>query len=146
MRSNKRALIYSKFEINSILLYATMIAFMPIILVFTYIFDIDEHLDVNRFILLIEIINFVLMIVGSVALYLRKDHLKRQVSPTYRNEFIYLTALCAFGLLGFVVFYDYMGGDRAYIANILVFLFAILLYLLIFLGRKYFKFDYMRKK
>jgi len=92
------------------------------------------------------IVNFILIIVGTIGLIIKKDVLKRRVKPVYRIEFFYLLFLYSFGLLGFVVIYDYMGGNRAYIANILVVLFAGLLFLVIYLGRKFFKFDYMRKK
>jgi hypothetical protein len=34
-----RPRIYSKYEINSIVFYGTMLLLMPIVLVFTYVFD-----------------------------------------------------------------------------------------------------------
>lgn len=146
MKGKKIPTIYSQFEINTILFYAAVIMFLPLILVITYIFDIDAHLDIDVFILWTIIVNFTITVVGTIILLVRKDHLKREVKANYRVEFIILAALSLFGLLGFVVFYDYLGGNRDYIANILVVLFAILLFALIFLGRKFFKFDYMKKK
>jgi len=146
MINKKRPTIYSRYEITSILYFATMVMFLPIVLVFTYIFDIELSLDVNKFIFITSMINLAFLILGGVGLYLRKNNLKRQVKASYLNEFVYLVVISMFGLLGFVVFYDYMNGDRAYIANILVVLFAALLYALIFLGRKFFNFDYMKKK
>ncbi len=138
--------IYSQFEIDILLFYFSMILFMPIVLVFTYLFEVDTLLNINTFMLWLLIGNFILMAIGTVILAARKDLLKRRVKPVYRFEFIYLLFLFGFGLLGFIVVYDYMGGDRAYIANILVVLFAVLLFLVIYLGRKFFKFDYMKKK
>jgi len=146
VRPKGKQLIYSTFEINSILFYGTMMMFIPIILVFTSIIDLDTIVDINRFILICVFVNFGLMVVGTAVLIIEKDHMKRIVKPTYQKEFIYLVILSIFGVLGFVVFYDYMGGNRDYIANILVFIFAIMVYFLIFLGRKFFKFDYMKKK
>lgn len=146
MINKKRPTIYSRYEISSILYFSTMVMFLPIVLVFTYIFDIELTLDVNKFIFITSMINLVFLILGGVGLYLRKNSLKRQVKASYLNEFVYLVVISMFGLLGFVVFYDYMNGDRAYIANILVVLFAALVYALIFLGRKFFNFDYMKKK
>lgn len=138
--------IYSQFEIDVLLFYVTMFLFLPVVLVFTYLFEVDERLNINTFMLWLLVGNFILMVIGTVVLSLKKDTLKRRVKPVYRIEFFYLLFLFSFGLLGFVVIYDYMGGNRAYIANILVVLLAVLLFLVIYLGRKFFKFDYMRKK
>ncbi len=146
MKGKKLSPIYSQYEINTILFYGMMIMFLPLILVFTYIFDIDSLLDINLFILWSVITNFIFTLIGTVILLVRKDHLKRVVKANYRNEFFFLGLISIFGILGVVVFYDYMGGNRDYIANILVVIFAVLLFALIFLGRKFFKFDYMKKK
>jgi len=146
MKGKKITPIYSQYEINTILFYGMMILFLPLVLVFTYIFDVDSYLDINKFILWTVIVNFTISLIGTVVLLLRKDHLKRVVKANYRNEFFFLGLISIFGILGVVVFYDYMGGNRDYIANILVLIFAVLLFTLIFLGRKFFKFDYMKKK
>lgn len=146
MIKKNRPTIYSQFEIDALLFYMTMLLFMPVVLVFTYLFQVDEILNVNTFMFWLLIVNFILIIAGTIGLIIKKDVLKRRVKPVYRIEFFYLLFLYSFGLLGFVVIYDYMGGNRAYIANILVVLFAGLLFLVIYLGRKFFKFDYMRKK
>ncbi len=138
--------IYSQFEINVLIFYSTVIFFMPIILVFTYLFEIDKSLNINTFMLWILSANLLLMFVGTVLIVANKDKMKRKVKAAYRGEFFYVIFLFAFGLLGFIVIYDYMGGSRAYVANILIVIFSALLYLLIYLGRRYFKFDYMRKK
>ncbi len=138
--------IYSQFDIDAIIFYTNMILFTPLVLVFTYLFEIDKLLNINTFMFWLLMVNFILMIAGTIYLAINKDRLKRRVKPQYRIEFFYMIFLYVFGLLGFVVIYDYMGGDRAYIANILVVLFAILLYLSIYLGRKFFKFDYIEKK
>ena len=138
--------IYSQFEINAILLYATLIMYMPIILVATYIFEIEKHVNINRFMLWIIISDFIFMVIGTAVLLLRKDHLQREVKANYRTEFFYLVFLSIFGLLGFVVIYDYLGGDRHYIANYMLVILAALVFVLIYLGRKFFRFDFMRKK
>lgn len=138
--------IYSQFEIDVLLFYITMVMFLPVILVFTYLFEVDNLLNINTFMFWLLIANFIIMILGTAWFVWKKDTLKRRVKAVYRMEYFYLLFLFGFGLLGFIVIYDYMGGDRAYIANILVVLFAVVLYLVISLGRKFFKFDYMRRK
>jgi hypothetical protein len=119
---------------------------LPIILVLTYAFELDKIFNINYFI--IWLLGFVSLttIGGTIWLLVKKDQLKRRVKPEYHNEYYYLMFITAFGVLGFCVLYDYAGGNRAYIANILVVLCAALIYLLLLLGRKFFKFDYMKKK
>jgi hypothetical protein len=146
MIKKNKPTIYSQFEINSILMYGTLIMYMPIILVFTYIFEIDKYLNTNTFMFWLVISDFILIVIGTVILLLRKDHLQRKVKANYRGEFFYLVFLTMFGLLGFVVIFDYLGGNRQYVANYLLVLASIFLYVLIYLGRKFFKFDFMRKK
>ncbi|XFA99413.1 hypothetical protein ACAG96_02245 [Candidatus Izemoplasma sp. B36] len=138
--------IYSQFEISIIIFYASMVFFLPIILVFTYLFEIDKVLNINIFMFWTLIANSIVTVFGTVYLIFKKDYLKRKVKATYRIEFFYLLFIAVFGLLGFVVIYDYLGGDRAYIANILVLIFALLVFSIIYLGRRYFKFDYIKKK
>lgn len=123
-----------------------MLMFLPLVLVFTHLFEFDRHININTYILWVVIVNLVALIIGTVFLALNKDRLKRKVKATYRGEFFYLIFLLVFGLLGMIVLYDYMGGDRAYIANILVVIFAGLAFLTIYLGRTFFKFDYINKK
>ena len=146
MIKRDRPKIYSQYEIDIIVFYASMIFFLPIFLVFTYLFEIDKVLNINTFMFWTLIANAIVTVLGTIYLIIKKDYLKRRVKATYRIEFFYLLFIVVFGLLGFVVIYDYLGGDRAYIANILVLLFAILVFSIIYLGRRYFKFEYMKKK
>ncbi|NLF48213.1 MAG: hypothetical protein GX582_01035 [Acholeplasmataceae bacterium] len=138
--------IFSQYEIITIMFYFTMVLLHPIILVITYLFDIASVVDVLKFSFWLMIGILSLTLVGGVLLLTQKDRLKRRVKPAYRNEYITLLFLSAFGLLGFAVLYDYLGGNRQYIANVLTAILALMVYVLIVLGRKYFKFDYMRQK
>jgi hypothetical protein len=93
----------------------------------------------------ILIANIVLLLLGSLYLGIKRDKLRRKVKATYRGEYFYIVFIFAFALLGFIVIYDYMGGDRAYIANIIVVLFSVMVFLVIYLGRRFFKIDFIRK-
>ncbi len=146
MIPGKKVKIHSEFEIRMILFYATAILLVPNILVITYTFDIDQHVNILQFIFWALMATLALTGIGTGILFLRRDYLKRKVKPSYRSEFIYLLFISAFGLLGIAVLYDYLGGSRQYIANVLVVIFAVMLFILITLGRRYFKFDYMGKK
>ncbi len=146
MIKKEKAKIYSQYEIDVLLFYITMTLFLPVVLVFSYLFQIEQILNINTFIFWLLIVNLVSILVGTIILVLKKDKLRRRVKASYRYGFFYLISLFCFGLLGFVVIFDYMGGNRAYVANILVFLFALLLATVIHLGKKYFKFDLMKRK
>ncbi|MFO7968622.1 MAG: hypothetical protein ACQERX_04890 [Bacillota bacterium] len=146
MIKKQKEKIYSNYEISSILFYWTMICFLPLILVFLYLFDIDKVVDIRLFMLILLGVNFFFTILGTIILILKKDKLKRKIKAHYRYEFLYLLFISGFAILGSVVIFDYLDGNRAYIANILVIITAITLYLLSVLGKKYFKFDYMRRK
>jgi hypothetical protein len=146
IRPSKHTRIYSLYEIRIILFYASMLWLMPILLVITYVFEFDVILDINLFLLWSIFGVFILTALGTIGLLLNKDKLKRQVKPAYLGEYYYLLFVNALGMLGFVVFYDYLGGDRQYIANILILLAAVLVYVLLRLGRAFFKIDYMKKK
>jgi len=146
MRKRDKEPIYSQFEIDVILFYGTMIMLLPIVLVFTYVFEIDEIVNIDRFMFWVLMMNFFLTAAGTLVLALRKDHLRRKVKPAYIPEFVYLLFVAGFGLLGIVVLYDYLDGSRQYIANVLSILLALLVYVLIFLGRRFFKYDYMKKQ
>ncbi len=146
MIKKNRPKISTQFEINAIVFYANMVLFLPLVLVITYLFEIDKHLNINDFMFWTLIANFVILITGTIILAINRDRLRRKVKVTYKDEYFYLIFLFVFGLLGFVVIYDNMGGNRAYIANILIVLFAGLLYLAIFLGRRYFNLDYIKNR
>jgi hypothetical protein len=85
-------------------------------------------------------------IIGTVLILMKRRTLRRRVKTHYRVEFLYLLFISGFSILGSVVIFDYLGGNRDYIANILVVLSALVFALLVFLGRKYFNLDYITRK
>lgn len=146
MIKSNRPRIYSKFEINSILFYATMILFIPLVLVFTYVFNIEYSVDVKIFLLFLLGTTILFSIIGVTIILLKRDKMKRHVKATYISEFYYLVTISTFGILGTIVLYNYLGGLEAYIPNIFVMLLALFVYILLRLGRKYFNLKYTKKK
>ena len=146
MIKKDRPRIYSKYEINSILFYGTVILFTPLILVFTYVFNIEKVIDPIIFLLIVLGVNLLIGILGTLFLFLKKDSLKRMVKSNYIFEFYFLVIISVFGILGMVVLFDYLGGNRQYIANILILVVVIFVYILLQLGRKFFKFDFKKRK
>ncbi|HQN74537.1 MAG TPA: hypothetical protein PK160_00690 [Bacillota bacterium] len=142
-----RPRIYSKYEINSIVFYWTMLLLLPIVLVFTYVFDtFTNNYDVRFYLLILVSIAVLFTIIGTIFLLIKKDKLKRMVKANYVQEFYYLVIISIFGILGLVVLYKYLGGRPEYIAIILVLSLLLFAYVLLKLGRKYFNLDYGRKK
>lgn len=146
MIKKNRPKIYSKYEINIVLFAATMLLFVPLILVFTYVFDINEVVRISLFLIILAASNLFFLITGGLFIYLNRDKLKRKVKANYLYEFYYLVAISVFGVLGFVVLFDYLGGNRQYVANFLIGLVVVFFYALISVGRKFFRFDYRKKK
>jgi hypothetical protein len=146
MIKKDRPRIYSKYEINSILFYGIVILFTPLILVFTYVFNIEKVIDPIIFLLIVLGVNLLIGILGTLFLFLKKDSLKRMVKSNYIYEFYFLVIISVFGILGMVVLFDYLGGNRQYIANILILVVVIFVYILLQLGRKFFKFDFKKRK
>jgi len=142
----RKTKIYSQYLIINIIFYWTMIGFLPMVLVFSYMLNLHETYEATDIILVVLAVNIVITILGGLLIFFRRDHLKRRVKTHYRNEFIYLFFISAFSILGSVVLFDYLNGNRDYIANILILITAIVFALLVFLSKKYFKIDYISKK
>ena len=140
------AKVYSYYEIVTIVFYWTMIVFLPVLMVFSYILDLQNRFEVFEIINVALIIVGVVTLVGTVVLLVKKNKLKRIVKTHYRSEFIFLVFINAFSILGFVVLYDYLKGNRNYIANILVVLVALIFAISVYFGKKYFKLDYISRR
>lgn len=138
--------IYSHYVIITIMFYWSAITFLPLVLVFSYLFSVDQVIDSRVYILIILAVNIFLTILGGLLIFFQRKKLRRKVKAHYRVEYIYLLFISAFAILGMVVLFDYLGGNRDYIANILVFVLAIVFTLLILIGNKFFKFNYIKKK
>jgi hypothetical protein len=103
-------------------------------------------IDPIIFLLIVLGVNLLIGILGTLFLFLKKDSLKRMVKSNYIYEFYFLVIISVFGILGMVVLFDYLGGNRQYIANILILVVVIFVYILLQLGRKFFKFDFKKRK
>jgi len=122
-----------------------MVLFVPLILVFTYVFNIEYTFDLNILLLALLAIDVFITLIGVIFLRIKRDTLKRNVKINYQNEFYYLVIISVFGLLGFIVLYQFFFGITEYIPSIFVLLLVIFVYTLIKLGQKYFNLRYQRK-
>ncbi|MDD4000601.1 MAG: hypothetical protein PHX62_06890, partial [Bacilli bacterium] len=64
MIKKNRPRIYSKFEINLILFYTTMVFLTPLVLVFTYLFDLEYVFGLEKFLLYLFSSNFAIALFG----------------------------------------------------------------------------------
>lgn len=145
MIKKNRIRIYSKFEINLILFYTTMVFLTPLVLVFTYLFDLEYVFGLEKFLLYLFSSNFAIALFGSLWVFLKKDNLRRRVKATYHQEFYYLLTIVVFGLLGIVVLLNYYLQPE-YTANITILLLLIFAFVLLRLGKKFFNVDIIKKK
>lgn len=142
----RRQKVYSRYEISLIMYVWTMLGFLPMSLIISYMLDLHLMYNPIDIILILLGINVFLGFVVGILIYVQKNKLKRQVKTHYKAEFIYIVFVSVFSLLGIVVLFDYLEGNRDYIANIIVFLAAVILVLLGLFGRKYFKLNYISRK
>ena len=60
----KRKKVYNLFQINLILFYTFSVLLVPILIVFSYIFDLQLYTSANRIILLADVIALIVFVVG----------------------------------------------------------------------------------
>jgi len=142
----RRQKVYSSYAIALFIYGWSFVGFTPIILIIAYMLDLHLVYEPKNIILFVLGINIFIGLISGLVLVLQKNKLKRQVKTHYRSEFILIVFISAFSILGSVVLFDYLGGNRDYIANILVFLAALILVILVFVGKKFFKLNLVSRK
>ncbi len=141
----KRKKVYSLFQINLIVFYTFCFMLVPILLVFSYIFDIHTITSVNNIILIADIITMVVFVSGLIIILLNKDQSKRRLKPSYQKEFMTLTIIFAFGILGIGVLFVYIFGLLLYVPHVIIPLFLASYLLLYILGNKFFNVNLLKK-
>lgn len=136
--------IYTVHQINIILFIITCIMFVPIIVVFSYIFDLQMMVDPIT-ILLVGAAGLVIFIgIGMLLLVFQRKRNYRSVKPSYHKEFSYLLFISALGILGFGIIFTYLGGPTNYIPHVVIPLFLSVYAALFIIGRRYFNVDNFR--
>jgi hypothetical protein len=130
--------VYTLFQINLILFYGISLLLVPVVIVFTYVFHLHMYTSTNYIVLISTIVSLVFFVFGLVYMLIKQDHFKRILKPSYRKEFIILNTFTILGILGFGIFYTYLGGSFFYFPHVVIPLTIISYVVLAFLGYKFF--------
>ena len=145
MSSNKNK-IYPFYQIAKLLTIWSSIIFIPIVLVVSYILDLHLVYDVNHILLIVALLNILYALTSVLLLFVKKRRWRMIIKTHYQSEFVFLIFINVIALLGMVVLFDYLGGNRDYIANILVAVSAVVFVMLFYVGKHYFKMDFISRK
>ncbi|MEC9484349.1 MAG: hypothetical protein UMR38_00565 [Candidatus Izemoplasma sp.] len=136
--------IYTVHQINIILFIITSVMFVPIIVVFAFIFDLQTMIDPLT-ILLIGAAGLGIFIgMGMLLLVFQRQRNYRAVKASYHKEFSYLLFISALGVFGLGIIFTYLGGPAKYIPHVVIPLFLGVYAALFFIGRRYFNVDNFR--
>ena len=141
----KRKKVYNLFQINLILFYSFSILLVPILIVFSYIMDLQLYTSANRIILLADIISLIVFIVGLTFILITRDIFQRKLKPSYSREFLWLIIISSFGILGIGIIFIYLGGLEFYVPHILIPLSLITYLLLYVVVHKYFNINLLKR-
>jgi len=141
----KRIKVYNLFQINLILFYSFSILLVPILIVFSYIMDLQLYTSANRIILLADFIALIVFITGLTFILLTRDRFQRKLKPSYSREFLWLIIIASLGILGIGIMFTYLGGLEFYIPHIIIPL-SLTTYLLLYVvGHKYFNINLLKR-
>ena len=141
----KRKKVYNLFQINLILFYSFSILLVPILIVFSYIFDLHLVTSANRIILVATIISAITFVIGLTFILITRDHFQRRLKPSYSKEFLWLIIISAFGILGIGVIFIYLTELEFYVAHVIIPLFLLTYLLLYIVGQKYFNINLLKR-
>jgi len=140
----KRKRVYNQFQINLIVFYAISILLVPMFIVVAYMFDLHLYTSTNYIVLIASIIALAFFIFGIAYLLVRREQTERKLKPSYYREFIILLACTTFGIVGFGIFYTYLGGSARYIPHVIIPLFIVTYSVETVLGHRFFNVDIIR--
>ncbi len=140
----KRKRVYNQFQINLIVFYAVSILLVPMFIVVAYMFDLHLYTSTNYIVLIASIIALGFFVIGIAYLLVRREQTERKLKPSYYREFIILLACTTFGIVGFGIFYTYLGGSARYIPHVIIPLFIVTYSVETVLGHRFFNVDIIR--
>lgn len=134
--------VYNLFQINLIVFYVMCFSLVPTFIVVAYLFDLHEFTSTNYIVLIATSLALGFFIVGIVYLLFRRDKLERVLKPSYKKELSLVIIFSAFGILGFGVFYTYLGGSFFYVPHVIIPLFIFVYAMVMLLANKYFNVNF----
>jgi len=133
-----RKKVYNLFQINLIVFYCVSFLLVPVFIVIAYLFDLHKYTSTNYIVLIASMIALIFFIIGLTYLLIRRDKLERVLKPSYRKEYFIIVIFSGLGILGFGIFYTYLGGSFFYVPHVVIPLFIVVYVLVTFLGNKFF--------
>lgn len=140
----KRKRVYNQFQINLIVFYATSILLVPMFIVVSYMLDLHLYTSANYIVLIASIIALVFFIIGFTSILVFRKNTERKLKPSYYREFVILLACTTFGIIGFGIFYTYLGGSPKYIPHVIIPLFIVTYSVETIMGHRFFNVDIIR--
>ena len=140
----KRKRVYNQFQINLIVFYAASILLVPMFIVVSYMLDLHLYTSTNYIVLIASIIALVFFVIGFTSITVLKKKTERILKPSYYREFIILLACTTFGIVGFGIFYTYLGGQSIYIPHVIIPLFIVTYSVETIMGHRFFNVDIIR--
>ena len=137
----KRKRVYTQFQVNLIVFYAMCLLFVPVVIVFSYLFDLHLYTSTNNIVLISSYITLAFFIVGLIFLLVTRDRYRRMLKPSYRREYILLLVFSGLGILGTGIFYTYLGGSFFYFPHVIIPSGIVIFTLTSFIGNKFFNVD-----
>jgi hypothetical protein len=113
-------------------------------IVVAYMFDLHLYTSTNYIVLIASIIALGFFVIGIAYLLVRREQTERKLKPSYYREFIILLACTTFGIVGFGIFYTYLGGSARYIPHVIIPLFIVTYSVETVLGHRFFNVDIIR--
>jgi glucose uptake protein GlcU len=117
---------------------------VPIFIVVAYMFDLHLYTSTNYIVLIAAIVALAFFAIGLTFILLRRERTERTLKPSYYREFIILLSFSTFGVVGFGIFYTYLGGSFRYVPHVLIPLSIVTFALDIVVGNKFFNVDIIR--
>lgn len=141
--SHKR--VYSMYQINMIISIVVSVMTVPIVSVFTYIFNVTAYVSINN--VLYIALAIMIIIFGTTFFFtlLTKDKLIRKLKPSYQKEFTFISAMSALGVLGSGVLFMYLGGDQFYVAHVIIPLGLVTYSIIYLIGDRFFNVRLIRR-
>lgn len=140
----KRKRVYNQFQINLIVFYAVSLLMVPLFIVIAYLFDLHLLTSTNNIVLIASIMALTFFVIGLTVILLRRKKTERKLKPSYYKEYIILLIFSTFGVVGFGIFYTYLGGSFRYVLHVIIPSFIVIYGIDIILGNQFFNVDLNR--
>ena len=143
---NNRKKVYNVFQINLIVFYIVCVMIVPMFSVVSYLFDFHLYTSINTIILIATFILVIFFSIGLTYLLLTRYKYERRLKPSYTREMTLLLTVCAIGVLGLGILFEYFGGPGYYVPHVIIPVGIVTYALLYFVGIRYFNVSLLRRR